>query len=509
MDGNFKKIKKKYIIGAVLNSLLCALAAGLATAGIILLSLKLGGVEAKILFYLPAGIGAAVLCGAVAFFAMRPTDKKVARRIDEEYALNERAQTALAFGGKDGAVVEIQRAEAGEKLAALSVSAVKFSKIWKFLAAFAVALAIAVAGIAVPGGTASAGQGPTGDDIPAEITESQIVKLEELIAEVNKSRLGEDAKGEITEGLELLKRELGETLTNGELRTKVETARQTATSATQKGVNYAALAGEFANLGAEGLSSAIMEGGNTYLYYEALAYKDLDRFYKQDMYTGVDLGFAAGFDGFRETLAQEEGEEPAATCAKINAAAATLFGGLALALTNEEITSGLGLEMADFARGLNALAANVSAEEEELQNGLNDIFGKYKLRFEDALCVQTYSLLAGRYVRNALAQIFDNLGFTLELAQNRPSDGSGIGGEGGGQGDGTGNNEGGSGTGSMEGGSADEIYDPFTGSYRKYIDVINDYYAIVQELVNGGNITDEQRAAVTLYFEFLFGTKQP
>ena len=27
MDGNFKKIKKKYIIGAVLNSLLCALAA--------------------------------------------------------------------------------------------------------------------------------------------------------------------------------------------------------------------------------------------------------------------------------------------------------------------------------------------------------------------------------------------------------------------------------------------------------------------------------------------------
>ena len=73
MDENFKRLKKKYMLGAIIKSALCGIAAGLAAAGAMLLGFKLGGINISILYYVFAGVCAAALAGGSVFLLTRDT----------------------------------------------------------------------------------------------------------------------------------------------------------------------------------------------------------------------------------------------------------------------------------------------------------------------------------------------------------------------------------------------------------------------------------------------------
>lgn len=524
MDDNFKKLKRKYLLGALIKSALCGVAAGLALSGILLLSFKLGKVECSVIYYIIAGVGAALLAGGVAFFIMRPTDKRVAKKLDCDYSLNERAQTSLAFAGESGAIVELQRADAGEKLAGLSVPVVSISRLWKFIAVFALSAAIAVAGIAVPGGTASAGPGILDDNAPAQITDAHKIRLEELIANVNKSNLKAALKTPIAESLQDLRGKLDTKITNGKLRAAVEETRETVLTVTTDAATYVSLSQAFADLGEANFADALSGGGDTYLYYDALSYDDVESFFNEKMYAGVDQGFSLKFEAFRnqfiivsEDEEEDNGEAGAAAAAEtsdlattkaaISAAATQLIVG-AMSLGTEAINSDdLCKRVVEFAGKLNDVAALKTETLTELQNALIDAFGTGGINISNTLGVQTYGRLAGRYVRNALAQIFSEFGFKLELAERRPSDVQGGDGQGGHQGDDNqgGDGQGGSGTGDVTYGSADQIYDPETGTYVKYGDLLNRYYAMAAELMGTDRLTPDQEAAIERYFSTLFG----
>lgn len=524
MEKNFKKIRKKYILAAAVKSVICGLAGGLLVAGALLLAFKLGAVNIDIVYYVIAGVGAGALTGGIVFLVAGTAPKKVARQVDNRYSLNERTQTALAFGGEQGDIVELQRADAEERLGELSVPVITFSGIWKHLVALLLAVAVAVAGIAIPSKAALGQSGQIDDNAPAQITEAQLIRLGELIENVKSSKLAESHRNNIVNSLTAFKNSLVPGIKYGALRTGVDGVRQQTFSTGEQISTYALLSNYLAAGDEPELAGVLTGGGNTYLYYDALTAENTETFYNEKMYDGVEDGIDYSYKLFRNLFVVAETESGGGEAAPTAETEGTegeedkdhaqeirdkLFLANSLILgavidSAVEMSDALCTVILDFIGEFETLSAG-NDNEDVLQRTLNDVFGRYQLKIINELCTQTYGMLMCRYVRNALEQIF-NLGNPLELAQTRPADGGSQGGESSG-GQSEGGSTGGSGTGDMNFGSADEIYDPFTGTYRKYGDVLAEYYAIVEEMLGGGEITEEQKNAVKLYFDILFGTE--
>ena len=64
---------------------------------------------------------------------------------------------------------------------------------------------------------------------------------------------------------------------------------------------------------------------------------------------------------------------------------------------------------------------------------------------------------------------------------------------------------GGLGTGDFIYGSNDLVFDPYTGTYRPYGEIINDYFVKANEQITDGKTSDEIADAVEEYFDMLFG----
>jgi hypothetical protein len=64
---------------------------------------------------------------------------------------------------------------------------------------------------------------------------------------------------------------------------------------------------------------------------------------------------------------------------------------------------------------------------------------------------------------------------------------------------------GGLGTGDVIYGSNDLVFDPYTGTYRPYGEIINDYFIKANEQITDGKTSEEIADAVEEYFDILFG----
>jgi len=201
MDKNFERIKKSRLTAAIIKSAVCGLAAGTFAAGAVLLGLKLGQVEIHFAYYILIGVAAAALAGAGAFFLLRPTDKKVAAKLDAEHRLNEKTQTMVAFYGREGDLYELQRSDAEAKLAALPKSKPDFKKLWQYAVAMVIALAVFVTSLVLP---ANASDNPGPYDEPFTFTDNQKAALLSLKSDVESSHLTESDKSATVTALDAL-----------------------------------------------------------------------------------------------------------------------------------------------------------------------------------------------------------------------------------------------------------------------------------------------------------------
>lgn len=201
MDKNFERIKKSRLTAAIIKSAVCGLAAGTFAAGAVLLGLKLGQVEIHFAYYILIGVAAAALAGAGAFFLLRPTDKKVAAKLDAEHRLNEKTQTMVAFYGREGDLYELQRSDAEAKLAALPKSKPDFKKLWQYAVAMVIALAVFVTSLVLP---ANASDNPGPYDEPFTFTDNQKAALLSLKSDVESSHLTENDKSATVTALDAL-----------------------------------------------------------------------------------------------------------------------------------------------------------------------------------------------------------------------------------------------------------------------------------------------------------------
>lgn len=149
MNEQFRKFKNKMLRHAVIESVVAGLVAGLIVVAAILLPVSLNFIQINIGIYFAAGIGAAVAVGGVTFLIVRPSDKKVARRLDKDLALNEKVQTMVAYASSQDSMAVIQRGDASDRLAAAGTKAVAFKRLWLNIAAAAVAVILFVSSVVV------------------------------------------------------------------------------------------------------------------------------------------------------------------------------------------------------------------------------------------------------------------------------------------------------------------------------------------------------------------------
>ena len=69
---NFKKIKRKFTIEALLIALFAALFIGVAVSSILVLTYKQLGLEYNLLLFILIGVAVFVVCGVILFFILKP-----------------------------------------------------------------------------------------------------------------------------------------------------------------------------------------------------------------------------------------------------------------------------------------------------------------------------------------------------------------------------------------------------------------------------------------------------
>ena len=490
MSGQFKRFKNKYILEAAIKSVVVGVSFGMFAAGVILLALKLCNIEINPAYYALIAIGGALICGGLAFLILKPCDKKIAKRLDEEYGLGERVQTALAFKDRDGGLVSLQRQDAETRLSDVKYKAPKISRIWQYILVFALALIMLVTAIAVPAKSNAATPGQP-DEPPVtnnkfELSDYQTAALEELIADVEDSHLSEKLKSDIALSLEALLRELKEEDTVNGMRETVAGCVHDADGLIKGACSYYGIGSALYEADSKQLARIIAYGAEFYKRYNFTSYVNVTDFYVGCVET-AETEISATSEELKQNIAGlvigEMRSELTAFIFKINSTLSgfaeqdnlySILSRFAAALSSEELTAG----------------------------SINNIFDNLTYSLSNELAAQAYKFALDRYICNKLVALFE---IPSNLVNISAWDLTSVVNEDSGGGDDDKTNGGGYGDGDQIYGSDDEIYDPVTGEYVKYGEILQRYYDIVNSFLNEGVLTDEQAAIVRTYFTLLFG----
>lgn len=509
MSENFKRIKRKYLIGALIKSLICGVAFGLIAVGAVLLALKLSAITLDAVWYILIGVGAAIVGGGLAFICFRPTNKKIATMLDNEFALEERVQTSLEFSGKEGTIIELQRADAEDKLKSLPKSKPKFSRIWQVCLIAFISVAIAVTAFVIPAAQAQGpGDGPEGPiDPPVEIKETDLMAVRNIIEDVQKTDIKDEVKAAAVNELEELLIKLEDVEKLSQLTTAIN-GTVTYINDLFNGANtFESYHEAIVDVGLKALSEVIYYGGNSYKTATMMTYEDLEDFYEEREDVTRNK-MEKQMDALRESLK-----------VSVNAGLAknifSVINSVQTAISTVEVVEGdpLCIALNDFVAALmeeymyvDSITPEQLPEDEvgggalegpdfEIQDKLDDIFANLSGSLARELMSQSFHGATRRFICNRLKYIFGLGGFE----EPDPA----LGNSGTGSRPGEYNPGDGVGSGEDRGGTDDEIYDPRTGTYRKYKDILQDYKDIVDEQIADGKLTPEQEALARAFFEYL------
>lgn len=222
MQGGFVKFKKEQAYRTLVNSLILGIAAALFAVGGLLLISKLSNTVLPWFVYVLSGVGGFIAAGGVFYFFCRGKDKKLAKRLDKEFALNERVQTMIEFQDTETPMIRLQRTDTQERLESTPLSKLRWKGIWACLTALACAAAIFVIGLAMPKAKAKGNDiSSTPPKIEFVITDLQKTRLASLIQSVEDSSAEEVVKTTIVTQLKELQLSLDEIKTPDELYEKI------------------------------------------------------------------------------------------------------------------------------------------------------------------------------------------------------------------------------------------------------------------------------------------------
>ena len=501
MTGNFRTVKKKFIIIAAVVGAVAGICLGLLATGAVLLALKLSGIELHWAIYVAIGVGVALLSGAAAFFIALPSDKRIAKKLDRDFALGEKVQTMVAYSAAENPdeMVLLQREQADEALGAVAKKRIKLGGLWKFVFIPVLAAAMFVAGMVVPLDK-QVDVGP--QDPPYDITETQRTALLSLIADVEGSELTETVKTPVLAVLNDLLGKLETTETQTEMKAEVISAVKAIDGHVSMINNYL---GVYSAIAAEEtlktLADAVVDGA---AFYKASgtdiqAMETVTQFYKnapQEIFDCITVWADEVKALYGEATTISE------TGRIIRNYANTLYAKL---ITDNTAAPDMGdSALYDALRTFISDMIKLSSSSQDgvgvaiFRAEVDKAVDKAVSAVTSDLCVQSYNCMMDDYVRNSLAKIF---GLTRgEIGSNE----SVVPDFGGDDDDGP-THSGGFGPGDVEFGSDDLVLHPDTLEKVPYGQLINQYNAAIQERINAGDTPEELAKYIRSYFDKLYG----
>ena len=188
MSDGLNRFGKRLQLFAIIKSCIYGASGGICLFALLWILYKREIIAMSPLYSALIGLGVALLIGGALFLIIHPTPRRVARYIDIEFSLGERARTMLAYSGGEGAMIELQRNDAESKMASIPTSGLKFKRVWAVCVALALALSFILTGIIVPAVEVE-------EEIPiiGEYEKNwRIAELKQLITRVSSDRFAEE-----------------------------------------------------------------------------------------------------------------------------------------------------------------------------------------------------------------------------------------------------------------------------------------------------------------------------
>ncbi|MBR2621507.1 MAG: hypothetical protein IKC97_03955 [Clostridia bacterium] len=477
MSKNFEKLKTKLRLGAIIRFLAFGIALGVLTAAGFAIVQKLAAISPDPLLCIGAGIGVALVAIVVALLVAFPTEKRVAKRLDDQLSLREKVQTMIAFYGDQSAMTEIQREDTERILGTVTGKQLRRKRVWLNAVLPVLAVALLLTAFVLPVRTEGATPGGDfdGENEIWELTEWHITAVRALIDMVKSSDMVEDGKSSVVETLEKMLADLEYVTTKTHM-------KQTVMSAMVK-------------------IDAVTDGINTYTPLvramrnaASLKLKEL----AEAMGTPVDPIIESKYQALKASFEGETFKED------INSLAASLS--VAVDAAKVAKTDALYVALQQFSESLAAFAKTVDElGEEERATALTHVFESAAEQMSVALSQQGSNRATTDTVNNELMSIFgiawnelpdelkysdDEEASTEDNVQQEQED-EVIGG-------------GGKGSGEVIYGSDDAIYYPKDETHVKYGDVIDEYNGQKVTDMEERSLSDEIKAFIDKYFADLY-----
>ena len=500
MTENFSVVKKKFKIIAAIVGGIVGICLGLLVVGAVLLALRLSGIELHWAIYLAIGLVTAALTGVGAFFIALPSDRKIAKKLDRDFALGEKVQTMVEYSAAENPskMVLLQREQADEALGSVAKKRINVKGLFKFAFIPVLAAAMFVGGIMTPMNKSS----DVPYDPPYDITQTQKTALLSLIKDVEGSDLGEGIKTPTLEVLNGLVEKLEETTTQSVMKDAVISAIKLIDGLVAAQNDYLSV---YASIASDeslaSLASATVEGVAFYKTggTDLQSMDAVNAKYKEAPQAIYDFIY-----GWTEEFTSQFDEMTAVSQVTpvLSNFSQTFYTKLVVEGEAPEIgQSVLYDSFRTFISGLTNLSSGISGMSMQLfLVEVDNVMNAMTESVTNELVVQSYNCMMDDYIRNSLARIF-GLSRT-EIGSNEtviPDVGGNEDGEEGPS------HSGGFGEGEIHYGSDDLVLDPDTLEKVPYGELINKYNAAIQERINAGDTPEELAKYIRKYFDALYG----
>lgn len=498
MNEHFIKFKRKAFVLRLVESVLLGLAFGGLLAGASLFLSNFGIWSLQPIFAVAFGVAGFLGAGACGYLILRTPSKKIAQRLDKEFGLRERVQTAIAYENKEGVIYDLQRKDADESIAKVAKKRLSLKTLWAYIACACIGLGTMASAFFIK---PKIEEPPVIPDEEFAITEIQIAAMEELIVYVQNSEMQSPYKENVATALTDLLGELKQATTmpqkNEALKKAVdEIYKQTddssvavelmnalwtyeSSSAKQlaKTLNYYDWTKEHEW---EDFSTALSDFRTSFIHADTLVENpDKEKMARETGELLIRLE-----SGVTQSLTRVGGQETDTLCAQVKrfAVADETYGNgthlYGFAVLGEKAET-LGYEMVQ-----KELDATFSAIAPEIFKGLKE---------------HRANTDTGEYAMTKLKELF---GYSLprferpnfyESTEDAPEIGDGEGNGGAGIGDGA------------VYGSDDLVLDPMTNKYVEYGTILERYYKLMFGKVEDGDYTEQEKEAMEKYFAILYG----
>ena len=466
MSLQFLKIKRKIRFETILKCSAVSLSLGILVSSILIIIYKSLGLEYNLLYFILIGLGVFIVFDIVLFLIFNPSDVKVAKRIDKQLNLKEKIHTMVEYEDKNGPLVGLQRKDAEDKLASISIKKFKMKFSYYLLILPLMALAVCATSIIIK---AKEPQQPPIEE-PISGDPYAILQIRIIIREVEANNVLMPAAKEafVSHLEELIDNVNVENITRNQ---EVSFVNQTITEVSNSSSRVNSI---------DEIILALKNSNNEDMHALGIAISE---------YSAETIN--SSLDTIRAYLVHASPSERRRRLEEYNVEGFDLIANERLEATDE-----MNVFFVNLQKNLTTAIESQTYNDDILQ-----VIETAKSDLEAVVIKQQETLVVANYIEQSLIEIFQ-LPNNDETPVNPAPPIGGVGDETTGEGNG-----GGGGSGDIIFAGDDLFYDP-DGGLLPYYEVISKYRTYIDGLIADGVIDEELRGYYVEYFNSLYNAKK-